>query len=122
MTLVWIWQLQTTSPFEEASSTAIPSVDKAPTKKEKKKKTVCFSLGGLVSDSSHFDDNSTIDVLTETPIPYTQMELFLYSACRTHGMVGNRVYGFYPCACDKKGISEKLLSSFRKNHWMIDSA
>jgi len=36
-------------------------------------------------------------------------------------MVGNRVYGLYPCACNKKGISEKLLSSFRADHWMIDS-
>jgi len=36
-------------------------------------------------------------------------------------MVGNRVYGLYPCACNKKGISEKLLSSFQVDHWMIDS-
>jgi len=36
-------------------------------------------------------------------------------------MVGNRVYSLYPCASDKKGILEKLLSSFQVDHWMIDS-
>jgi len=55
------------------------------------------------------------------------MEAFLRSgrkshSCGSHGlMIENRVYGLYPCACDKKGISEKLLSSFQVDHWMIDS-
>jgi len=121
----WIWQA--TSPFDEASSTTFPSVDEAPKKKEKKKKTVRFSCGGLPSDVRHFADNSTINVLTENPIPYTQTEAFLWSGRKPHSrgshglMVGNRVYGLYPCACHKKEISEKLLSSFRADHWMINS-
>ena len=68
LTQEWIWW--DTIPFDEALSATLPSVDEVSIKKEKKKKTVHFLCGGLPSDVRHFDDNSTINVLMEDPIPY----------------------------------------------------
>ena len=78
----WMWQA--ISPFDDASSATIPSIDEASTKKEKKKKTVQFSFGELPLDVRHFDNNSIINVLMEDLIPYTQMEAFLRSGRQPH--------------------------------------
>jgi hypothetical protein len=121
------------SPFDSRPSRRVPFEAKEATtgpKTKKKLKKISFSIGGLASSSSHFNNIDQLDhiqvLLPPTPLDVA-MALPRDHSRRIAGYSDAVLYGYdnenddLYCYHGAFALGEETDEEFARHHWMIDS-